>query len=142
MREWVAVSKLRSDHMVGAFNETRQVVLAHTIRLALSPGARLRGLIGSALDSGQGLLLRPCGSIHTCFMGYAIDVLFIDAEGQVVALEQSMRPWRFTSVHPGALATLELPSGIIAATSSALEDHIVFGRRHGGEPSSGGCDAR
>jgi len=54
-------------------------VVCERCLLAETPLARLRGLLGrSGLSSGEGLLLRPAGSIHTAFMRFTIDAVFLD----------------------------------------------------------------
>jgi uncharacterized protein len=71
----------------------------------------MRGLLGQAsLDAGEGLLLKPCGSVHMFFMRFAIDVVFLDRELTVVGVVPELRPWR-TAGRRGAKAALELPAG-------------------------------
>lgn len=72
---------------------------------------RLRGLMGRpSLPQGQGLLLKPAPSIHTFFMRFAIDAVFLDAHMQVVGVSDNLRPWR-TAGRRGARAVLELAAG-------------------------------
>jgi uncharacterized membrane protein (UPF0127 family) len=71
----------------------------------------MRGLLGrDGLAQGEGLLLKPCGSVHTFFMGFPIDVVFLDRELSVVAVRPEVRPWR-TAGARGAKAALELAAG-------------------------------
>jgi len=86
---------------------------------AESPFHRMRGLLGRrSLEPGEGILLRPAGSIHTAFMRFAIDAVFVDADGRVVRVVDSLRPWRTASAK-GAKAVIELPAG--AAATAGLE---------------------
>jgi len=79
---------------VALANDDGHVVCEHCL-LAETALARLRGLLGrSGLSSGEGMLLRPASSIHTGFMRFAIDVLFVDAGGTVVKRCVEIRPWR------------------------------------------------
>jgi uncharacterized membrane protein (UPF0127 family) len=79
--------------------------------VADSPLSRLRGLLGrSELRSGEGLLLRPASAIHTCFMRFAIDAVFLDTDWRVLGISEDMRPWRAAG-RRGAKAVLELPAG-------------------------------
>ena len=79
--------------------------------LADGPLTRMRGLLGRrALPSGEGLLLRPAGSIHTLFMRFPIDAVFLDGERRVVKVVAGLRPWR-AAAGRGARAVLELPAG-------------------------------
>jgi uncharacterized protein len=73
--------------------------------------ARMKGLLGrKELASGEGLLLRPASSVHTCFMRFPIDVVFLDRELRVLALTTNLKPWR-AAARRGARAVLELPAG-------------------------------
>jgi uncharacterized membrane protein (UPF0127 family) len=82
------------------------------LRLADSWRRRALGLLGSPrLVEGEGLLLTPCGSVHTSFMRYAIDVAYLDAAGVVVRVAPQVRPWRFTFGGKRARMTLELAAG-------------------------------
>ena len=73
--------------------------------------ARLRGLLGrSELRAGEGLLLRPTPSIHTWFMRFPIDAVFVDGELRVLAVRSDLRPWRMAG-RRGARAVLELAAG-------------------------------
>jgi uncharacterized protein len=75
------------------------------------PHTRLRGLLGrDALGSGEGLLIRPANAIHTFFMRFAIDVVFIDRAGVVLKVVSGLHPWRFAA-SKGARSALELPAG-------------------------------
>jgi len=67
-----------------------------------------------ALPVGHGLLLVPCRSIHTCWMRFAIDVIFLDAQYAVLDIRSSIRPWRTTASKRGRPhATLEVAAGSI-----------------------------
>jgi uncharacterized membrane protein (UPF0127 family) len=86
-------------------------VVCERCLLAETPLARLRGLLGrSGLSSGEGLLLRPAGSIHTAFMKFTIDAVFLDRDLRVVKVVPELVPWR-TAACRGARAVLELPAG-------------------------------
>ena len=90
---------------------SRARVVCATCELADSLRRRFRGLMGRrALAPGHGLLLRPSGSIHTCFMRFPIDVVFLDRELAVLAVSPAVRPWRMRACR-GARAVLELPAG-------------------------------
>jgi uncharacterized membrane protein (UPF0127 family) len=86
-------------------------VVCERCLLAETPLARLRGLLGrDELPAGEGILLRPAGSIHTAFMRFPIDAVFLDAADKVVKVASALRPWR-TAACRGARAVLELPAG-------------------------------
>src|SRR3954465_4793992 len=75
------------------------------------PHTRMRGLLGRAdLPAGEGLLLRPAPSIHTWFMRFPIDAVFLDAHLRVLDVIPEMGPWRMAGRRK-ARAVLELAGG-------------------------------
>jgi uncharacterized protein len=73
--------------------------------------ARMRGLLGRrSLPSGEGILLRPAASVHTAFMRFPIDAVFVDSELRVLKIAQNLRPWRAAG-RRRAHAVLELAAG-------------------------------
>lgn len=81
------------------------------VLVARSFRQRARGLLGRAsLAADEALLLRPCSSIHTFGMRFAIDVVFIDAHGVVLAVREALGPWRVACCR-GAVAVLEMAPG-------------------------------
>ena len=79
---------------------------------------RLLGLMfTAALAPGHGLVFRRCRSIHTCFMRYPIDVVYLDSRARVTKLVRQLGPWRMSSGPRETADTLELPAGSIEALS-------------------------
>ena len=73
--------------------------------------SRMKGLLGrKSLAEGEGILLRPAPSIHTFFMRFPIDVVFLSKEGEVLKVAEDVRPWRARSCR-GAHSVLELSAG-------------------------------
>jgi uncharacterized membrane protein (UPF0127 family) len=92
-------------------NRVEGGVVCERCTVAATPFARMRGLLGrSELPPGEGMLLRPAGSVHTAFMRFPIDVVFLDGERRVVRIVPALRPWRFASARR-ADAVLELGAG-------------------------------
>ncbi len=90
--------------------ESGEVVCERCV-VADSAIARMRGLLGrSSLEPGEGILLRPCSSIHTFFMGFPIDVLFCDRDLRVLSVAAEVPPWR-TRMKWRAKLAIELSSG-------------------------------
>lgn len=88
--------------------------MAASCAVANSGAARLRGLLGRrSLSADEGLLLSSTGSIHTCFMRFPIDAVFLDGELRVLGVAADLPPWRVAG-RRGARAVLELPSGAAA----------------------------
>jgi uncharacterized protein len=79
--------------------------------LAVSPWARMRGLLGRrGLAPDEGMLFRPAGSIHMWFMRFAIDAVFCDRELVVLDVVRDLRPWRMAG-RRGAKVVIELAVG-------------------------------
>lgn len=86
-------------------------VVCEQLLVAARPLRRMRGLLGRAsLPAGEGILLRPAGSVHTFFMRFPIDVVFLDREQRVVGIEPALAPWR-TAGRRDAKAVVELAAG-------------------------------
>lgn len=83
------------------------------VKCADSFWSRFCGLmLTEALPHDRALLLRACTSVHTCFMRYAIDVLFLDAEQRIVEIREDVQPWRACWPRArGIRHVLELRSG-------------------------------
>lgn len=75
---------------------------------------RMCGLLPrSSLAPSEGLWLRPCNSVHTFFMRFTMDAAFIDKAGKVVAIYDSMKPWRHSWIHLRAVSVLETAGGVL-----------------------------
>jgi uncharacterized membrane protein (UPF0127 family) len=86
-------------------------LLQLTVRRADGFFSRLAGLLfSSPLQPGQGLLLVPCASVHTAFMRYSIDVVFLDRAGRICRIVPRLAPWR-AAASIGAHQALELAAG-------------------------------
>jgi hypothetical protein len=101
-------------------------VLVEQCFVADRPWSRMRGLLGrSSLPAGEGLLLKPTGSVHTFFMRFPIDVVFLDRELSVVGVAAELPPWR-TAGRRGAKATLELAAGEASRRGIEPGDRLRF----------------
>ena len=115
-------------------NRTRGATLAHDVRLADTPRSRRTGLLRhQTLDSGQGLWIYPTQAIHTFGMRFYIDVAFLDKRLRVKRLYHNLAPYRLTTLVWGAQSALELCSGSLANTGTAVGDELQFSVRE--EPS-------
>ena len=73
---------------------------------------RLKGLMFiDKMEGFEGMLIEPCNSIHTFFMKFPIDVIFLDRENKIVSIKRNMKPWRMTWIIAKAYKVLELPGG-------------------------------
>jgi hypothetical protein len=118
---------MNADQTGYAFNVTRQTFLATQLAVANTHYARLVGLVGtpaSRFGSGAGLWIVPCHGVHTLFMRFPIDVLYLDSERRVVRIDHSVQPWRLTTVLVEAATVLELPAHTVWSTGTKVGDQI------------------
>ncbi|MGH9775071.1 MAG: DUF192 domain-containing protein [Candidatus Acidiferrales bacterium] len=115
--------------VVCAFNATRERNLAEHVTLADTFLTRLVGLLGQPpvwSQTAGGLWIVPSHGVHTMGMRFDIDVIFLDRSNRAIHLENSLRPWRISSVIPQARSVLELPPNAIACSGTQLGDQITF----------------
>jgi uncharacterized membrane protein (UPF0127 family) len=88
---------------------------------------RGRGLLGrSGLRRGQGMLIRPTWSVHTAFMRFAIDVVFLDEDLTVLKISRRLRPWS-AAFRRGAHQALELSAGECERLGIRVGDRLAWG---------------
>ena len=101
-------------------------VVCEQLLVAARPLRRMRGLLGRRdLARDEGILLRPAGSIHTFFMRFAIDAVFLDRDLVVVGIEPELGPWR-TAARRGAKSVVELASGECERRGLAVGDRLAL----------------
>ncbi|MGL6278932.1 MAG: DUF192 domain-containing protein [Gaiella sp.] len=104
-------------------------MIADSVTVADTATRRLRGLLGrSALAPGEGMLLRPAWSIHTMFMRFPIDVVFLDPEQIVIRIEPGLSPFRTASCR-GAREVVELAAGECERRGLTLGDRVAWAAR-------------
>jgi uncharacterized membrane protein (UPF0127 family) len=110
-----------------AVNITRNKTLANPLVVADTFLSSLLGLLGKrSLPTGQGLWILPCQSIHTMWMRFPIDVIFLDKDRVVVHFIENMKPFRVSKHVPKAKSVLELPTNTINSTQTLLGDQVEF----------------
>lgn len=103
----------------------KDAVLATEAHLANSFWTRFKGLMGRpALPAGEGLIIVPCNSVHCFGMKFAIDVLYLSREGEVLRIVSDMLPGSIGPLVRGARAVLELPSGTAEAVGVSVGDRL------------------
>jgi uncharacterized membrane protein (UPF0127 family) len=101
-------------------------IVCERVRVADTMGRRLRGLLGRKnLGHDEGMLLRPGFSIHTAFMRFPIDVVFLDAELVVLKVDAEVRPFR-TSACRGAREVVELRAGECERRGLTMGDRVTW----------------
>ncbi|MFQ6050500.1 MAG: DUF192 domain-containing protein [Candidatus Hydrothermarchaeota archaeon] len=111
-------------------NTTKSMVLAHTAKIANNFFSRFKGLmLKTELKDGSGLIIdlkkeRKWASIHTFFMRFPIDLIYVDSNNIVKEVVEDLRPWRLYFPKNNARYVIELPAGILAATKTEVGDEI------------------
>jgi uncharacterized membrane protein (UPF0127 family) len=107
-------------------NLTRGTILASRLEVAGAGPARRKGLLGrDRLVSGEGLWIVPCESVHTFFMRFPIDLVYLDRKYRIRKLRGDVGPWRLSACF-SAHSVLELPSGTIRQSRTQPGDTLEF----------------
>jgi uncharacterized membrane protein (UPF0127 family) len=109
---------------VGLENQRTGARVATRLREASNPITRMVGLLGKkTLPDGEALLIRPCWSIHTWFMRFSLDVIFLDRENRVVRVIRDMKPWRIAAAK-GSHSVIEMKAGLLTEDDLAPGDQL------------------
>jgi uncharacterized membrane protein (UPF0127 family) len=115
------------------FNKTKGVELATQVRVADSFFSRAKGLLGeSHLSEGSALWIKgshfvACNSIHTWFMRFSIDAIFVDRGLTVKGVYRDLAPWRMTLPIAGATSVFEFPAGTVGKSPVEIGDQLYVG---------------
>ena len=105
-------------------NARSDETIASNVELALTRTERRQGLLGRKdFEPSAALVISPCWSIHTAFMGFPIDVIFVDPGGRVMRIVRNLPAWRI-AVAPRAHAVVELPAGSLEGRDLKVGDEI------------------
>ena len=108
------------------FNRTRNTVLASKVEVAGSGGTRTKGLLGrDGLPPGEALWIVPCEAIHTFWMRFAIDVVFIDKQKKVRKISRNIPPWRLSACLT-AHSVVEFAAGSVTEDLARQGDQLEF----------------
>jgi uncharacterized membrane protein (UPF0127 family) len=100
--------------------------IAQTVIAAFEPAARRKGLLGrNSFAKGSAMVIAPSNAIHTFWMRFAIDALFVRRDGVVVKVRRSIPPWRVAATL-WAYAVIELPAGTLAADDASVGDVLTM----------------
>jgi uncharacterized protein len=124
MAEMAMATNLGSTRGVVTLTRADGGVACERCTVAHRMWPRMRGLLGKrGLESGEGLLIRPAPSIHTFFMRFPIDVVFLSRQGEVLKVAERVPPWRARSCRH-SYAVLELAAGEAGRRGIAVGDRL------------------
>ena len=75
-------------------------------------------------NSGRGLWIVPCHGVHTMFMRYPIDVIYLDGDNRVIRVVEAVRPWRMTPMIIESATVIELPAHTAWDTGTIVGDQL------------------
>jgi uncharacterized membrane protein (UPF0127 family) len=88
--------------------------ICHKMIMATTHFSRMKGLMFSdSLPDCDGFLIKPCNSIHTFFMRYPLDILFLDKEFRIVKALYNLAPWKVTWIYFKSNQVLEMRAGTL-----------------------------
>jgi uncharacterized membrane protein (UPF0127 family) len=97
-------------------------VLADCVSGAFDSHTRKQGLLGrTTWEPGQALVIAPCSAVHTFFMKFPLDLVFLRRDGTVVKLQRAVPPWRLAGAL-SAYAVIELPGGVLSNVDTRRGD--------------------
>jgi len=82
------------------------------------------GLMGRRQMVGDGVWMENCRSIHTCFLRFSIDVIFIARDLRLLRIVAELPPWRLVWAPKGTVHVVELPAGSIRRAKLTLDSEI------------------
>jgi uncharacterized membrane protein (UPF0127 family) len=127
-RSFLSVIVDAPDDRYALLREESGQVLATRVEPAFDSRSRRRGLLGrDALEEDTALIIAPCSGIHTFFMRFSIDVVFVTRAGKVLKTSPALPPWRIRIAF-GAFAVIELPVGTIARSGTNVGDGLGLAR--------------
>jgi len=104
-------------------------VVVSDLTVAVESATRKKGLLGrDGLADGSGLVIAPTNAVHTFFMRFPIDILFVTKAGEVVKVRQAVPAWRMAAAFRG-YAVIELAAGGAARAGLEVGDRVAVRRR-------------
>lgn len=101
--------------------------IAETIRYTDCFLGKLFGLAGRRnIPAGEGIIIKGCAWVHTFFMRFAIDILYLDSGLRILRIDRSIPPWRLLEPCPGASTVLELAGGTADKCGLAVGERLVL----------------
>ena len=108
-------------------NRSKDTIVGSKVKLAASAWTRAQGLLRLSrqnFGSGCGLWLTPAQMIHTFFMSFPIDAVYLDSKGKVIHACPRLNPFQIAPLKWQAHSVLELPAGTLDETKTRLGDQL------------------
>ena len=123
-------------------NQRTGHVLADRLLPALDSASRKKGLLKhTSLADGEAMIIAPSNAVHTWFMKFDLDLLFVRRDGRVVKTRATVKPWRMSGALR-AFAVIEMRAAVgLPATSRILICSVAMGREYFSVVAISGCCA-
>jgi uncharacterized protein len=120
-----APSTLRRGRLA-LVNQRTEEALAERVEVAVTRRDRRKGLLGRTdFEGSSALIIAPCFSIHTMFMRFDIDAVFVDDDGRAVKVVRNLVPWRIAA-NASAHAVVEFPAGTLRDADVTVGDRLYL----------------
>ena len=107
--------------------KSNETLLINNVNTAFELKQRLIGLLKHQdLATGEGLWIKPCTSIHSFFMRFTFDAIFLNQDNVIVRMYQDFKPFRISAFIPSATSVLEMPAGTLAKHNLNLGQTLSF----------------
>ncbi len=114
-----------AQHKMKVVNKANNSIIAQNVMVADTFLTRVVGLLNrKSLPKDEALIITKCNSIHMFFMRFAIDVIFIDKNNQVVGLVERIKPFCLSRIYFKAVSAIEFAEGIIAEKKVSIGDQL------------------
>jgi uncharacterized protein len=110
-------------------NSTKNTILVSSLTVADHSLTRILGLMGQKDFHNKGLIITKCNQVHTFFMSFSIDCLFLDKNQSVLVAISNLKPWRVSPKIKNAEMVVELPAGTILKSHTESGDLIIWEKR-------------
>ena len=111
---------------ISLVNQRTGVCVATAVERAVTRASRRRGLLGrDGLAASCALMLEPCPAVHTAFMRFAIDIVFLDRDGYALKIVHDLAPWRI-AVSPRAHSVVEMAAGSLEHLDLVVGDRLFL----------------
>ncbi|NEU30510.1 DUF192 domain-containing protein [bacterium LRH843] len=114
-------------------NKTKAITLVERVEWTENGWSRFKGLLGKKAFTNRALVIQPCNQVHTWFMCFSIDVLFINNQNEVIAKESALKPWAVSAKQRNATAVIEAEAGVFSNEKVDIGDVLEFVKADGYE---------
>lgn len=124
-----AVTKAPAGSRFELVQEPSGRVVVPDLEVAVESATRKKGLLGrDGLSEGAGLVIAPTNAVHTFFMRFPIDIVFVSRAGEILKISAAVPAWRMAAAFRG-YAVVELAAGGADRAGLTRGDHVVVRQR-------------